>query len=126
MLFKENTFIWLSPSENWEETNERAHAQSLGRVRLFASPWIIAHQAPLSMASSRQEYWSGMTFPTPGDLPDWGTEPASSTSSAMAGGFFTTSTTWQAQETPLYPEAALAESRPRDKDLKGEGLEDSP
>ena len=75
MLFKENTFIWLSPSENWEETNERAHAQSLGRVRLFASPWIIAHQAPLSMASSRQEYWSGMTFPTPGDLPDPGIRP---------------------------------------------------
>ena len=55
-----------------------------------------------------QEYWSGLPFPSPGDLPDPGIEPASPTSSALAGGFFTTSTTWQAQETQLHPEAALA------------------
>ena len=46
-------------------------------VRLFATPWTIACQAPLSMGFSRQEYWSGLPFPTPGDLPDLGIEPAS-------------------------------------------------
>ena len=43
----------------------------------FAIPWTIARQAPLSMGFSRQEYWSGLPFPTPGDLPNPGTEPES-------------------------------------------------
>ena len=48
-------------------------AQSLSRVRLFATPWTVAHQAPpLSMGFSRQEYWSGLSFPSPGDLPHQG------------------------------------------------------
>ena len=47
-------------------------------------------QAPLSMEISRQEYWSGLPFPTPGDLPDPGIEPAYLASAALAGGFFTT------------------------------------
>ena len=47
----------------------------LSRVRLFATPWTVAYQAPLSMAFSRQEYWSGLPFPSPGDLPDPGIEP---------------------------------------------------
>ena len=55
------------------------------------SPWTIAHQAPLPMEFSRQEYWSGMPFLTPGDLPNPGVEPASLASPALAGGFFTTS-----------------------------------
>ena len=46
-------------------------------VRLFVTPWTVAHQAPLSMESSRQEYWSGLPFPSPGDLPNPGTEPGS-------------------------------------------------
>ena len=50
---------------------------ALSRVRLFATPWTVAHQAPLSMRFSRQEYWSGSPFPTPGDLPDPGIEPRS-------------------------------------------------
>ena len=49
----------------------------------------IAHQAPLSMGFSRQEYWSGLPFPPPGDLPDAGIEPQSLVSPAWAGGFFT-------------------------------------
>ena len=49
--------------------------KSLSRVRLFATPWTVAHQAPPSMALSRQEYLSGLTFPPPGDLPDPATEP---------------------------------------------------
>ena len=44
-------------------------------VGLFSNPWIVAHQAPLSMGFPWQEYWSGLPFPSPGDLPDPGTEP---------------------------------------------------
>ena len=46
-------------------------------VQLFATPWTIAHQAPLSMVFSKQEYWSGLPFPPPGNLPDPGIEPGS-------------------------------------------------
>ena len=53
-----------------------------------------AHQAPLSMGCSKQGYWSGLPCPPPGDLPDPGIKPTSLTSPALAGGFFTTSTTW--------------------------------
>ena len=49
----------------------------LSRFRLFATPWTVAHQAPPSMGFSRQEYWSGLPFPSPGDLPDPGIEPRS-------------------------------------------------
>ena len=53
----------------------------------FATPWMIAHQSPLSMGFSRQECWSGLPFPSPGDLPDPGIEPVPP---ALASGFFTT------------------------------------
>ena len=58
----------------------------LSHIRLFETPWTLARQAPLSMGISRQEYWSGLPLPSPGDLPDPGIEPASP---ALAGGFFT-------------------------------------
>ena len=51
--------------------------KSLSRVRLFATPWTVAYQAPPSMGFSRQEYWSGLPFPSPGDLPNPGIEPGS-------------------------------------------------
>ena len=51
-------------------------AYSLCHVRLFATPWTVAHQAPLSMGFSRPESWSGWPFPSPGDLPDPGIEPS--------------------------------------------------
>ena len=51
-------------------------AYSLSRVRLFATPWTVAHQASLSMGFSRQESWSGLSFPSPGDLPDPGIKPS--------------------------------------------------
>ena len=60
----------------------------LSRVRLFATPRIVAYQAPLSMEFSRQEYWSGWPFPIQGDLPNPGNEPVSLASPALAGGFF--------------------------------------
>ena len=59
-------------------------------VQLFATPGTIARQAPLSMKISRQEYWSALPFPTPGDLPDPGIETASPLSPELAGGFVTT------------------------------------
>ena len=70
----------------------------LNHVRLFVAPWTVARQAPLSAVFSRQEYWSGLPFPTSGDLPDPGIKPESLASLALAGGFFTTSTTWEAPE----------------------------
>ena len=51
--------------------------QSLSCVRLFATPWTVAYQAPPSIGFSRQEYWSGLPFPSPGDLPDPGIKPGS-------------------------------------------------
>ena len=65
------------------------------RVQLSVTPCTIAHQAPPSMGFSRQKYWSGLPCPPPGDFPDPGIEPLSLTSSALAGGFFTTSATWE-------------------------------
>ena len=51
--------------------------KSLSCVRLFAIPWTVVYQASLSMGFSRQEYWSGLPFPSPGDIPDPGIEPRS-------------------------------------------------
>ena len=51
--------------------------KSLGRVRLFATSWTVAHQGPLSMGFSRQEYWSGVPVPSPGDVPSPEIEPGS-------------------------------------------------
>ena len=56
----------------------------LSRVPLFATPWTVAYQAPPSMGFSRQEYWSGLPFPSPGDLPDPGIKPRSPTFQADA------------------------------------------
>ena len=65
-----------------------ACARLLSRVQLFATPGTLAHQAPLSMRFFRQEYWSRLLFPPPGDLPKPGIKPESRASSALAGGFF--------------------------------------
>ena len=51
--------------------------KSLSRLRLFEIPWTVAYQVPPSVGFSRQEYWSGLPFPSPGDLPNPGTEPGS-------------------------------------------------
>ena len=68
----------------------------LSPVQLFVTMWTIAHWAPLTMGFSRQEYWSGLPGPPPGDLPHPGIKPASLASPALGGGFFTISTTWKA------------------------------
>ena len=66
------------------------------RVQLVVTLWTVACQTPLSMGFSRQEFWSGLPCPSPGDLPNAGIELASLTSPASAGRFFTTSTAWEA------------------------------
>ena len=62
-------------------------------VRIFAALWTVACQVPLSMGFSRQEYWSGLPFPPPGDLSDPGIKPESVMSPALVGGFFIASAT---------------------------------
>ena len=88
----------------------RAMLSLFSRVRFFVTPWTAAHQAPLPMGFSRQECWSGLPCPPPGDLPDPGIEPTSLTSlgsPAPVGSFFfwlfcvffTISATW---EVPMF------------------------
>ena len=74
------------------------------RVQLSVTPWIIAHEAPLSMGFCRQEYWSELPCSPPGDLPDPGIKPTSLMSPPLAGRFFTTNIT---QEAPIIPEGSL-------------------
>ena len=71
-------------------------AKSLQSCLTLHDPMTAARQAPLSLGFSRQEYWSGLLYPPPGDLPDPGIEPVSLTSPASGGRFFTTSATWEA------------------------------
>ena len=79
--------VWLpSAPKNYAHA---VSAQSLSHVQLFVNPWTVAHQAPLSMGFSRQVPWSGVPFPSPGDLPDPGMEPLSPAARAVAGGFCT-------------------------------------
>ena len=69
------------------------YALSLSCVQLSVTPWTVVHQAPLPMEFSRQENWSGVPFPTSGDLPTPGIKPISLASPVFAGGFFTTGIT---------------------------------
>ena len=68
-----------------QSTARRNHVvpSHFSSVRLFAAPWTVAHQVPLSMGFSRQEYWSGLPFPPPGDLPHLGIKPASPLSPSL-------------------------------------------
>ena len=65
-------------------------------IWLSVTLWTVTHQAPLSMRFSSQEYWTRLPYPPPGDLPNPRIKPAYLTSPALAGGFFTTSATWEA------------------------------
>ena len=84
--------------------------QSLSHVWLFANPWTVAHQVPLSMGFSKQEYWSGLPFPSPGNLPDPGIKLMFLLSPASSDRFFTTSATWEAQRE--YQFSSVAQSCP--------------
>ena len=87
MLFDLNVFISLI---NIECVCVCVCVCVLSRVQLFTTPWTAAYQDALSMEFSRQEYWSGLLFPTPGDLPDLGIELKSLASPTLASRFFTT------------------------------------
>ena len=76
-------------------------------VKFFVTVWTVACQVPLSMGFSRQGYWSRLPCPLPGDLPDSGIEPAFLMSPALAGGFFTTSATWEAEVKLLVAQSCL-------------------
>ena len=78
-------------------------AQLLSHVQLFAVPWTVSHQAPLPMEFSRQEYWSGAPFPTPGHLFNPGIQPMTLVFPALVGGFFTTGATCKALDAAKYP-----------------------
>ena len=69
---------WVEAKAVWAEVTQQQQVKMLSRVRLFASPWTVARQAPLSMGLYRQEHWSGLPLPSPGDLPDLGIEPRTS------------------------------------------------
>ena len=85
------------------ETRICARVYLLSRVQLFATLRTVAHQAPLSMRFFKLEYWSGLLFPTPQDLPYSGIEPATLASPALAGGFFYHCATWEALDRHTYP-----------------------
>ena len=72
------------------------------RIRLFVTPWTVARWAPLSLRFSRQESWSALPWPPPGDLPDPRTEPTSLMSPALAGGSFTIGGPWEAPEDRVH------------------------
>ena len=86
-------------SKNQHNTVEQlcVCTQLLSCAQLFASPWTVARQDPLSMEFSRQEYWSGLPFPSPGDLPDPGIKPESP---ELASRFFTTAAAKSLQSCP--------------------------
>ena len=72
--------VWRAKTKQTNQNQTKpseVKVKSLSHVRLFATPWTIAYQAPPFMGFSRQEYWSGLPFPSPGDLPDPGIEPRS-------------------------------------------------
>ena len=75
--------------------------QLLSHVRFFATPWTVAHQALLSIGFPKQEYWSGLPFPPPGNPPDPGIKPTLPASPVLAGGFLTTEPSAKPQGSPI-------------------------
>ena len=70
----------LTPwKESYDQPEKKVKVKLLSHVQLFATPWTVAYQASPSMGFFRQEYWSGVAFPSSGDLPDPGIEPGSPT-----------------------------------------------
>ena len=82
---------------------ESVHACALSHARLFETPCAVACQALLSMGSSRQEYWSGLPFSSPGQLTDPGIKPQALVPPVLAGRSLSTSTTWQVRRYEIGP-----------------------
>ena len=112
--FLENGICELDPEKMWfnlrrewgrvskfEGTARSQDAWVLSHFSLSNSVtlWTVACQTPLSRGFSRQEYWSRLPFPSPGNLPDQGIETVSLISPILVDGFFTTGATWEAQDT---------------------------
>ena len=100
--------VWPQPAGSqcwWAQVRiPSVRAQSLQSCpRLFETPWTIARQASLSMGLSRQEYWSGLPFSSPQNLPDPGIEPMSANVSCIVGRIFTYWATWEALIVPRGP-----------------------
>ena len=89
--------VFLLDNTGVDHLKSSVYVCVLSCVRLFATPRAVTRQALLSMGFSRQEYWNGLPFPSAGDLPNTGIKPTSFESSALAGRFFTTRATWEAQ-----------------------------
>ena len=107
----------LSASRVWGEPSGPAvilppSGGACVRWRLTEISWTVAHQAPLSMGFSRQEYWSELPLAPPGDLPNPGMEPTSLLSPALAGGFFTTSATWETTTKDIITKEEFQSCRP--------------
>ena len=107
---KSPKFNWWAMSEVWSGDRKlnwpykwvmRAVLSHFSHVWLFTTLWTVACRDPPSMGLSRQEYWSELPGPPPGDLPNPGIQPASLKSPALAGGFFTTIATWEAPQVDL-------------------------
>ena len=77
MLVFFQRFVSLKKQISLRMREERKKVKSFSHVQLFATPWTVAHEAPPTMGFSRQEYWSGLPFPSPGDLPNPGIKPGS-------------------------------------------------
>ena len=109
-------------NENFPNLKKETHIQvqkarvcmlvHFSRVQLFVILWTIVHQSPLSMGFSRHEYWSGLPCPPSGDLPSPGIKPASLTSPALTGRFFTTSATWEAHTKHREPQTRWTQTHP--------------
>ena len=93
------------------------HSESLQSWPTFWDPRTVAHQVPMSMGFSRQEYWSGLPCPLPGDLPNPGNGSASLMSPALAGGFFTTSANWEVLRGSILPQTPLLYRLPHNIEL---------
>ena len=90
--------VLISGHNSWPILNYIIYVQShFSCVQLFATLWTVARKSPLSMGFSRQEYWSGLWCPPPGDLPDPGIEPVSLRSPTLGGRVFIISATWKAR-----------------------------
>ena len=97
-------FFDSKSSQHWSLSPQRKWGK-LSCVQLFATPWTVARQAPMSLEFPRQEYWSGFPFPAPGDLSNPGIEPVSPT---LAGGFFTTAPPGKPQLSSVFHLLTLA------------------
>ena len=118
-------YMWTVNTKLIDTEDMCLHAKSFSCVQLSATPWTVAHQAPLSMGFSKQEYWSGLPCPLPADLHYPGIEPASHISPALAGRSFTTSTTWEApiQRTGIKPGSSALQLDSLPAELPGKPIQ---